>query len=91
LTTLALSDTIAKIISDYPNLQGVQQIASEPISKYDLLSLVKKVYGKNIIIEPDESVINDRSLNPSKFRKETNITIPSWKYMIDQMYRDSTP
>ena len=90
LTTLALSDTIAKIISDYPNLQGVQQIASEPISKYDLLILVKKVYGKNIIIEPDESVINDRSLNPSKFRKETNITIPSWKYMIDQMYRDST-
>ena len=90
LTTLALSDIIVKIISDYPTLQGVQNIASEPISKFDLLSLVKKIYGISITIEPDETVINNRSLNPSKFRKETNLEIPSWEYMIDQMHRDST-
>ena len=91
LTTLELSEIISKIISDYPNLYGIQQIASEPISKYDLLTLVKKTYGMTITIEPDETVINNRSLSPQKFKKETNIKIPSWEYMIDQMYRDSTP
>ena len=91
MTTIALSEIISQIISDYPALQGVLQIASDPISKYDLLNLVKKTYGMTITIEPDETFINDRSLNPEKFQKETNIKIPSWEYMIDQMYQDSTP
>jgi len=91
LTTIALSEIIGQIISDYPELHGVLQVASKPISKFDLLNLVKKIYSMNIIIEPDETVINDRSLNADKFRKKTNIKIPSWEYMIDQMYRDPTP
>lgn len=91
LTTLALSEIIAQLIDDYPHLHGVFQVASEPISKYDLLSLVKKTYRLNITIEPEETVINNRSLNPTKFKSETNIKIPSWVYMIDEMYRDLTP
>lgn len=91
LTTIALSEVICKIISDYPALQGVRQIASEPISKFDLLNIVKKKYGMTITIEPDDTVVNDRSLNPEKFRRETNIKIPSWEYMINQMYQDPTP
>ncbi|PKL70327.1 MAG: NAD(P)-dependent oxidoreductase [Methanomicrobiales archaeon HGW-Methanomicrobiales-1] len=91
LTTMALSEIINTIISDYPDLNGVRQIASKSISKYDLLCLVKETYAMTISIEPDETIINDRSLNPEKFRKETNIKIPSWEYMIDQMHRDPTP
>ncbi|MGA9086529.1 MAG: SDR family oxidoreductase [Methanoregula sp.] len=91
LTTLALSEIIAKIIADYPRLSGVYQVASAPISKYDLLTLAKKTYGMAITIEPDETVVNDRSLNPEKFKKETNIKIPSWEYMIEQMHQDPTP
>jgi dTDP-4-dehydrorhamnose reductase len=91
LTTIALAKIIGQIISDYPELQGILQIASKPISKFDLLILVKKIYRLKIIIEPDETVINDRSLNADKFRKKTNIKIPSWEYMIKEMYRDPTP
>ena len=91
LTTLALSEIITEIITDHPRLSGVNQVASEPISKYDLLNLVKKTYGLTIAIEPDDTVVNDRSLNPEKFKKETNIKIPSWEYMIEQMHRDPTP
>jgi len=91
LTTLALSEIIADIIANHPRLYGINQVASEPISKYDLLNLVKKTYGMTITIEPDDTIINDRSLNPEKFQKETKIKIPSWEYMIDQMYRDPTP
>jgi dTDP-4-dehydrorhamnose reductase len=91
LTTLALSEIIDQIITKYPSLSGVYQVASEPISKYDLLNLVKKTYGMTVTIEPDETVVNDRSLNPEKFKKETNIKIPSWEYIIEQMHRDPTP
>jgi dTDP-4-dehydrorhamnose reductase len=90
LTTNAFSGIIGRIISDCPELRGVVQVASIPISKFDLLTLVKKTYGMNIDIRPDEMVINNRSLNADKFRKETNIKIPSWEYMIDEMYRDPT-
>ena len=91
LTTMALSEIIAQIIIKYPSLSGVYQVASEPISKYDLLNLLKKTYGLTIAIEPDDTVVNDRSLNPEKFIKETNIKIPSWAYMIEQMHGDPTP
>ncbi len=91
LTTRALSEIIAEIIVNQPRLFGIRQVASEPISKYDLLNLVNKIYGLKIRIDPDETIINNRSLNPEKFKKETNIKIPSWEYMIEEMYRDPTP
>ena len=91
LTTQALAGIMGEIISDYPKLHGLVQVASAPISKYDLLKLVKSAYGLNITIVPDERVVNNRSLSADKFRRETNIKIPSWEYMIDEMHRDPTP
>jgi dTDP-4-dehydrorhamnose reductase len=91
LTTNALSTIIEKIITDFPDLHGVRQIASEPISKYDLLTMVKKTYHLTIAIEPDEAVVNDRSLLATKFTTETKIKIPSWEYMVTEMYKDPTP
>lgn len=90
LSTLALSDIITQIIADYPELSGIYHIASTPISKFDLLNLVKEIYHLNITIEPDETVINNRSLIPKKFLSETDIKIPSWKNMITRMYQDPT-
>ncbi|MDD1696006.1 MAG: SDR family oxidoreductase [Methanoregula sp.] len=91
LTTIALSEIIAEIIVNHPSLSGVYQVASKPISKYDLLNIVKHTYHMKVRIDSDETIINNRSLNPEKFRKETNIKIPSWEYMIEEMYRDPTP
>jgi len=91
LTTNALSDVIATIITDYPEMRGVWHVASEPISKYDLLTLVKKVYNLSVEIQPDNSVVIDRSLNGNNLRRNTNIIIPSWQTMIEQMHQDPTP
>ncbi|RPI38865.1 MAG: SDR family oxidoreductase [Methanoregulaceae archaeon] len=91
LTTNALAGIMDELIAAYPDRHGVLQVASRPISKYDLLLLIKKVYGLQIEIVPDEKVVNNRSLVADKFRKETKIKIPSWEYMIEEMYRDPTP
>jgi dTDP-4-dehydrorhamnose reductase len=90
-TTIALSEVIARIITEHPYLEGVWHVASEPISKFDLLSLMKEVYGLSIGIEPDESVVCYRSLNCDRFRRATGFVAPRWPDMIRQMYSDPTP
>jgi dTDP-4-dehydrorhamnose reductase len=90
-TTKVLAEIIAKIIIEHPDMQGIWHVASEPISKFDLLSLVKKSYAMNIQIEPDNEVVCDRSLNSDRFKHATGYIPPSWSDMIEEMYNDSTP
>lgn len=90
-TTNVLANIIAQIIIKHRDMQGVWHVASEPISKFELLSLVKKVFGLNIKIDPDETVVCDRSLNAERFQRATGFAPPSWPDMIMQMYRDDTP
>jgi dTDP-4-dehydrorhamnose reductase len=87
LTTDCLSDVIAMIISKNKELSGVWHIASEPINKYDLLTLIRKIYGLGTEIKRDETVVYNRSLDCSRFREETGFVAPSWVEMIDRMYR----
>ncbi len=85
LTTLELSNVISKIIKNHPNLVGLYNVASEPISKYDLLNLIAEIYSKEIKIIPVDYPEIDRSLNPKKFIDETGIRILSWHNMINSM------
>jgi dTDP-4-dehydrorhamnose reductase len=90
-TTLALSEIIASIINDHAQLQGVWHVAAEPISKFDLLTLIKETADLEIEIEPDESFVCDRSLNDERFRRATGFVPPSWSAMISQLFQDTTP
>ncbi len=91
LTTNAQANVLNQIISNYPKLTGLYHLAAEPISKFDLLTLIKNQYGLNTVIEPDYREISDRSLDASKFKSETKIIIPKWPEMLQEMYSDSTP
>jgi dTDP-4-dehydrorhamnose reductase len=91
LTTIAIAEAITLIIQDHHDLQGIWHVASNPITKFDLLSLVKEVYDLDIEILPDERKDIDRSLDASHFQKETGYVPPSWRDMIEQMHQDPTP
>ena len=82
---------LKEIITKYPDLEGLYHLSADPISKYDLLTLVKEKYHLDINIEPDYHEVSDRSLNSSKFRSATKVIIPGWPEMIDEMYNDPTP
>ena len=86
LTTLELSKVILKYVLPKNSLNGIIHISNVPISKFDLLNLVSGVYKKSIIISPDDNLIVDRSLNSSKFLKQTGYGPPSWETMIEEMY-----
>lgn len=91
LSTNELAEILARIIADHPALAGVWHVAAEPISKFDLLCLVKETYGLTVTIEPDETVVIDRSLNADRFRAATGLVPASWPVIISRMYQDPTP
>jgi len=88
LTTNELVNVIDLVITKYPDLHGVYQIASERISKYDLLQLINEIYQLNITIEPDNSFMCDRSLNMARFHSATGYKAPDWNEMILAMYKE---
>ena len=89
--TRVFADIIADLILNHKNLSGLYHASSEPISKYDLLVLVKKHFQIEIEIEKDEEFKIDRSLDSSKFRQQTGFQPESWDEMIEKMAKDKTP
>jgi len=90
-TTQALAEIIAWIIEEHAELQGVWHVAAEPISKFDLLTLIKDTAGLKVEIEADDTFSCDRSLNAERFRQATGFVPPSWSDMISRLFQDTTP
>lgn len=81
---------IARIIDEHiiPNqhLNGLYHLSAEPISKLDLLSLVANIYQKNVIIQPTDDFVIDRSLNSDRFRSTTGFRPEPWPTLISRMH-----
>ncbi len=82
-TTKVLSGILADIIARHPRLTGLYHLSSNPISKFDLLCLVRDIVGVDVEIAPSDHVFCDRSLNSSRFRKLVAFEPPSWREMIN--------
>jgi dTDP-4-dehydrorhamnose reductase len=85
LPTVVLANLIRDVVLKKPDLRGVYHVSAAPISKYNLLKLVAKAYGKQIELIPDDRLVIDRSLNSSRFTKQTGFIAPSWEEMIHAM------
>lgn len=86
--TIELAHIIDRYVIPSDKLSGLYHVSSEPISKYELLRLVMKRYGKSIEIEPFDDFRSDRSLESSLFRTITGYSPPSWVELVDIMYQD---
>jgi dTDP-4-dehydrorhamnose reductase len=86
--TIVLADLIRDVVIPRPDLHGVYHVATQPISKFDLLRLVAKRYGKNIELIPDDRVNPDRTLVAARFEKATGYVAPDWPTLVDLMYCD---
>lgn len=89
--TVALAGIISEIIENHRNLHGLFHVSSDPISKFDLLCLLKEFYRISIEIEPDDNLKIDRSLDSTAFRKQTGFAPRGWENMIEEMAKDPTP
>lgn len=88
LPTCYIAQFIEKYIFSFPNISGVYHLSVDPIDKFSLLTLIKKVYLKNTVINNFESFRIDRSLNSDLLRKTVNYTPPSWEELIEIMYEE---
>lgn len=91
VTTNYLAGLVTRLIESHPDLQGLYQVASQPISKYDLLCLVRQVFRLDIEIEPVDGERCDRTMLSDRFFAATGYRCPSWQEMITELYKDPTP
>jgi dTDP-4-dehydrorhamnose reductase len=91
LTTLELSRVLADVAQHHRELHGVWHLAAEPISKYDLLTMVNEHFASGTTLEPDASFVCDRTLDGSRFTAATGYRAPTWDAMVAEMAADPTP
>lgn len=85
LPTVALAGIILDHVLPNPQLNGVYHVAAEAINKFDLLAIAAAAYGKTIRLDPDDTVVIDRSLNADRFRAATGYVAPSWPELVARM------
>src|SRR5207237_4502103 len=85
LSTCVLARLIASVIENHKELQGVWHVAGERISKDDLLMLLNDAFQAGVTIDPDDTLVIDRSLDGTRFRNETGIVIPTWREMAEEL------
>jgi dTDP-4-dehydrorhamnose reductase len=86
-TTAVMARIIGDIIETHPALTGLYHVASAPISKFDLLSMLNDAFECGTEIVPNDSVVCDRSLDALRFNAATGFQPPSWQEMISEMAR----
>lgn len=89
VTTNQMAHVIELILQKFPTLTGLYQIVAEPVSKYELLSLVKDRFGVEVSIEPYDDFCIDRSMRGDKFESATGYRSPSWPNMIQELADES--
>lgn len=90
LTTAALSREVWKIISQYPDLEGLYHVSSPAVTKFALLQMVNTAFNTGINIIQDQQFNLDRSLVSDRYWSETRSSPPQWREMVDEMAGDPT-
>jgi len=88
LPTSFLAEVIEEYVIPRKDLNGVYNISVDPIDKYSLLELTKKVFKKKISINKCEDFHIDRSLCSERFRSLTGWSPPSWENLIGKLNVD---
>ena len=82
--------TLAKVLENYVfpnrNLRGLVHLAAEPISKYELLSMIASQYDHPVNLIADNEIQVDRSLVATKFRSLTGYSAPCWSELVSEMH-----
>lgn len=86
--TSEMAFILADIVANHPDLQGLYHISSEPISKYDLLGMIKKTLNMEVTINEYTGIFIDRSLNSKKLREILKYEPPTWKEMIQRLSKE---
>jgi dTDP-4-dehydrorhamnose reductase len=86
LPTIEIAEVIHNIIIKNSTIFGLYHLASEPISKFQLLKLIAETYGKKIDIVSNTNIVLNRSLDGTRFNTLTGYNPDSWIELVKKMY-----
>jgi dTDP-4-dehydrorhamnose reductase len=91
VTTHQMALTVGRLLREQVQLTGLYQLASDKVSKYGLLMMMREAFGleERIRIEPCDEPVCDRSLRGDKFLATTGIAVPPWPEMLRELANDS--
>jgi dTDP-4-dehydrorhamnose reductase len=84
-TTLEMARIVERLLAAQPGLQGLYHVAARPISKFDLLVAIRDALGLKTQIAPYSEFRCDRSLDASKFGRDSGYVAPGWTEMIAEL------
>jgi dTDP-4-dehydrorhamnose reductase len=89
VSTNFMAKTVNDIITNHTQLSSLYHLGLEvPISKYDLICLVKKAFGLNIDIIPEIDYVHRPTLNTAKLKNDMGVKVPSWEEMMEELAKD---
>lgn len=91
LTTNEFVTVVNRIITRHPELSGLYQVASKPLSKHDLLRLIADAFHLDVRIIPTAEPVSDRSFSGAKFTTATGYVAPPWPELIAALASDDIP
>ncbi|MCW5603810.1 MAG: SDR family oxidoreductase [Burkholderiales bacterium] len=86
-TTAEMARIIDMVLTRFPQTHGLYHVSGAPISKYDLLRLIRDRMRLATEIEPDDDFRCDRSLDSARFRREFDYVPPAWEAMVEELAR----
>jgi len=89
ITTIQMAEYVSKIISEFPEMSGLYNVSSIPISKFDLLQLFKKEFQIDVEIENDSNYTSKKDLISERFYQDLDIATPSWNELVNKLKEDS--
>ena len=88
VTTIYMARLLSDLIVNHKNLDGIYNVASKPISKFELLHLINDNFDLGLIINDNKTVISNKTLNASKIEKVIGLQPPSWDELIIELKKD---
>ncbi len=88
VTTRTMATAVKKILATGVPMGGIQQLASEPISKCELLALASEILGLGVEVEPVDAPVSNKVLVPSRFFDDIGIRPSSWREQLAAVARD---
>jgi dTDP-4-dehydrorhamnose reductase len=90
LAAPTLARIVARVIVTTPVLTGTFHVASTPITKHDLLRAMSDALDLRLTVVPVDEPVVDRTLDGRAFTARTDIVVPSWEEMMDDLVRSAS-
>lgn len=89
ISTIEMARIVGDMLVEHPDLTGLYQLAMPtPISKYDLLTLARRAFDRDVEIIPDHDVFSMPTLDGSRLAAVVDLGLPSWTEMMEELAAD---